>query len=172
MKGIIANCLKETIVSKFEQIKWEEIMIASGLNKNMTILASVDIDDAVIMKVVENSCKILNLSIEKLADYFGDYWMNSFAPRIYKPYYGTSANAKEFILKLTDLHDKVTKNIANAKPPQFEYEWKTENILILTYISHRGLIDFVVGLAKGVGKYFNQKLYVSKLSSTKIEITF
>ena len=172
MKGIIANCLKETIVTKFEQAKWEEIMIVSGLKKNMTILATVDIDDAVVMKIVENSCKILKIPLEELADYFGDYWMNSFAPRIYKPYYETSTNAKEFILKLTNIHDKVTKNIKNAKPPQFEYDWKTENTLILTYISQRGLIDFVVGLAKGVGNYFNQKLSVRKLSSTKVEIIF
>jgi len=172
MKGIIANCLKETIVTKFNQEKWEEILIASNQKKNMTILASLDIDDAVIMNIVENSCKILNLSLVEIADYFGDYWMNSFALKYYKSYYGTSKNAKEFILKLTDIHNKVTKNIKNAKPPQFEYDWKSENVLILTYISQRGLIDFVVGLAKGVGKYFNQKLSIKKLSSTKIEITF
>ncbi|HZL10894.1 MAG TPA: heme NO-binding domain-containing protein [Prolixibacteraceae bacterium] len=172
MKGAIANCVKETIVSKFGNPKWEEIMIASGLNAKMTILVIQDIDDDIILNVVENSCKILDLSIEQIADYFGDYWMNSYAVNMYKPYYGTNSTAKDFFLKLNTIHSRVTNSIPNAKPPRFEYDWENENTLILTYISPRGLIDFVVGLAKGVGNYFNQKLSVRKISSTKVEIIF
>lgn len=98
--------------------------------------------------------------------------MNSYALTMYKPYYGTNLTAKDFFIKLDDIHFKVTKNIQNAHAPRFKCEWETEDVLILTYISPRGLIDFVVGLAKGVGKYFNQKLAVRKISSTKVEIVF
>lgn len=172
MKGSIAICLKEMIISKFGQSKWDEIMLASGQKPGLMLLASMDIDDAVILNVVTNSCKILNLSIVQIADYFGDYWMNSYALTMYKPYYGTNSTAKDFFLKINELHFKVTKNIANARPPKFDFEWKSENILIITYTSPRGLIDFVVGLAKGVGKYFHQKLTVRKISNTKVEIIF
>jgi len=172
MKGVIAICLKEVIVSKFGVPKWNEIMTASGQNPGMAILATVDIDDAVVVNIVKNSCRILNLSMEQIADFFGDHWMNSYAVKIYKPYYGTNSTAKDFFLKLSEIHDKVTRNIPNSRPPKFEYEWKNENTLILTYISPRGLIDFVVGLAKGVGKYFHQKLSVRKISSSKVEIIF
>lgn len=172
MKGAIANCLKETIVSKFGQSKWDEILIASGQNTTMNVLVTMDIDDAIILNIVKNTCKILNQTIEQIADYFGEYWMNSYATKMYKAYYGSNSNAKDFFLKLNAIHEKVTKTIVNAKPPKFGYEWKNENTLILTYISPRGLIDFVVGLAKGVGKYFNQKLSVRKISSTKVEIVF
>jgi len=172
MKGVIAICLKEVIVLKFGTTKWNEIMTASGLNPNMALLASVDLDDAVVVNVVKNTCKTLNLTMEQVADYFGDHWMNSYAAKIYKPYYGTNSNAKDFIIKLSEIHRSVTNNIPNAKPPKFEYDWKDENTLILTYISPRGLIDFVVGLAKGVGKYYHQKLSVRKISTTKVEIIF
>jgi hypothetical protein len=70
------------------------------------------------------------------------------------------------------MHKSVTKNIENANPPKFEFEWKNDKTLIITYISTRGLIDFVVGLAKGVGKYFNQNLLVRKISNTKVEVLF
>lgn len=172
MKGAIVNCLKEAIDTKFGKQKWAEILTASGQTPNMVILATNDYADAVVVSMVKHSCKILNQSMEQLSDLFGDYWMNAFALRMYKPYYGVNSNAKTFFLKLNELHAKVTNNIANAKPPKFEYEWKDENTLILTYISPRGLIDFVVGLAKGVGKYFKQNLSVRKLSSTQVEIIF
>ena len=172
MKGAIVNCLKEMIVSKFGQSKWSEIMIASGQRPDMIILATIDMDDELILKVVENSCKILNQTIEQVTDLFGDYWMNTYAISVYKPYYGNTSTAKEFFIKLNEIHTKVTKYIPNAKPPKFEYEWKSENVLILTYISPRGLIDFVVGLAKGIGNYFHQNLSVRKISATRVEVIF
>ncbi len=172
MKGAIVNCLKEMIVTKFGQSKWEEIIIASGQTPHRVIMATNDIDDSLVLLMVQNSCKILNQNIEQISDYFGDYWMNSFAVGVYKPYYGTTSSAKEFFVKLNDIHSKVTKYIPNAQPPKFEYEWRGDDTLVLTYISPRGLIDFVVGLAKGVGNYFNQKLSVRKISSTRIEIIF
>lgn len=172
MKGTIANCLKEMVVSRFGQSMWEEILTVSGQRADMIILATNDIDDNLILQIVENSCKILGHSIEDVADYFGEFWMNSYAPGVYKPYYGVNATAKDFFIKLDEIHSKVTRNIQNAKPPKFEYEWRNENELILTYISTRGLIDFVVGLAKGVGIYFNQKLAVRKISATKVEVIF
>lgn len=160
------------IVFKFGQQEWEEIMIASGLQPNKIIMATNDFDDEQVVAMVQNSCKVLNQSLEQVADYFGEFWMTSYAVSVYKPYFGTTATAKEFMIKLNDIHVKVTKYVPNAHPPKFEYEWKDDNMLILTYISQRGLIDFVVGLAKGVGIYFNQKLSVRKISSTRVEILF
>ena len=127
MKGAIVNCLKEMIVAKFGQPQWDEIVIASGLNPSRVIMATSDIDDAMVMTMVGNSCKVLNQNMEQITDQFGDYWMNSFAVGVYRPYYGTTANAKEFFNKLNEIHTKVTKYVPNAKPPRFEYEWKRDD---------------------------------------------
>jgi hypothetical protein len=42
----------------------------------------------------------------------------------------------------------------------------------MKYKSRRGLIDFMVGLIKGVGKFYKEDLKVTKLSSDKVEIVF
>ncbi len=42
----------------------------------------------------------------------------------------------------------------------------------MTYKSKRGLIDFLVGLIKGVGKYFKENLEVTKLGNNKVKIVF
>ena len=66
----------------------------------------------------------------------------------------------------------MTKTITNAKPPRFKYEWEDDRTLIMNYHSHRGLIDFVVGLVKGVSKFYQEKLNVTKLDSNKIKVVF
>lgn len=70
------------------------------------------------------------------------------------------------------VHTAVTKRLADARPPRFEYEWKDNQTLIMHYKSPRGLIDFMVGLIKGVGKYFEKDLKVTKLGNDKVKIVF
>jgi len=172
MKGVIVSCLREMVIAKFSKEKWMEILVASGQKPEMSVFSNVDIDDALVMKLVGQTCKTLNLSLPQAADAFGDYWVNDFAVRIYKVYYSGSKSAKEFLLKIDQIHTQVTRTIENAKPPKFIYEWKADNTLIITYHSTRSLIDFVAGLAKGVGRYFNEKLEVKKMGINKVEIIF
>lgn len=172
MKGIIVKCLKDMVQENFGTDKWVKILESSDLDPDLAIKAHDDIEDAIVLKVVESTCNVLNVSLSQAADAFGDYWVNVFAPKIYDVYYKGSTTAREFILKMDEVHSRVTKNIENARPPRFEYEWKSDTNLLVTYKSHRGLIDFFVGLAKGVGKYFNENLVVTKLSDNQVEIIF
>ena len=73
---------------------------------------------------------------------------------------------------MDDVHTQTTKTIADAKPPEFTYKWKDDNTLIMGYKSHRGLIDIMVGLIRGVGKYYKDDLEVTKISDKEVEIKF
>jgi hypothetical protein len=42
----------------------------------------------------------------------------------------------------------------------------------MKYKSKRKLIDFMVGLIKGVGKFYKENLKVKKISDDKVEIIF
>jgi hypothetical protein len=59
----------------------------------------------------------------------------------------------------------------SAKPPRFKYEWKDEKTLVMTYSSNRGMVAFMPGLIRGVGKYFKEDLEVS-LVGNDIEVKF
>jgi hypothetical protein len=59
-----------------------------------------------------------------------------------------------------------------AHPPRFDYDWKNEKTLVITYKSPRGLVDFLIGLIHGVGKYFHEELMTTKLSADKVEVIF
>ena len=73
---------------------------------------------------------------------------------------------------MDNVHDITTKNIKNARPPRFKYKEVDDKTLIMTYKSHRGLIDILIGLIKGVGKHFNEDLQVRKINDTQVEIKF
>lgn len=170
MKGVIIVCLKELVCSKFGEEKWNEIMENSD-SKGVIFLAGADIEDSKALSMVDATCKVLNISLTQAADAFGDYWVSTYAKKMYSGYYKPTT-AKDFLLQMDDVHVRLTKSIPNAKPPRFSYDWKDDNTLIMSYQSHRGLIDFLAGLAKGVGNYFNEPLSVTKLGNSKIQVSF
>ncbi len=174
MKGVIPACLGELVSSKFGKDKWEDCLEKAGFPRNASFLPTKDIPDADVLKVVDAACKVLKISLLQAADAFGDYWVNQYAPKIYKIYYMKPKSAKEFILNMDEVHDKVTKTVPNARPPtpRFDYEWKNDKTLLITYKSKRGLVDFLVGLIKGVGKRFNENLRVTKMGANKVQVVF
>ena len=172
MKGTIAKCLAEMITERFGQDRWENILQTAGLSPDSRFLATQNVDDGVILKVVDSACSVLNLSLAQVADAFGDYWGTVYAPRIYGAFYETAQSAREFLLKMDDVHVTMTRAISDAHPPRFEYEWQDDKTLIMKYQSLRGLIDFVAGLAKGVGKYYKEDLHVTRLGSDRVKIVF
>lgn len=172
MKGVIPKCLGDLVKEKFGKDKWEDALERSGLGKNTIFLATEDVDDTAVLKVVNSVCKVLNISLVQAADAFGAYWVNVFAPKIYAPYYRGVNSAREFLLNMDKVHVNTTETIKNAHPPRFEYEWKDDKTLIMKYKSPRGLIDFLVGLIKGVGIYYKEDLKVTKFGDDRVEIIF
>ncbi len=171
MKGVIPNCLGQLVVNKFGKDKWEAALKLAGLEKNSTFLATQDVPDAAVLKVVDSVCKVLNISLEQAADAFGEYWVCTYAPGIYKPYYQQAASAREFLLKMDEVHRLTTERIPNANPPSFQYTWLDKKTLVMKYKSKRNLSVFMVGLVKGVGKYYKESLMVTK-QGDDVKITF
>jgi hypothetical protein len=172
MKGTIVKCLEEMVVSQFGEDKWQNSLEDAGIKSPRIFLPFADVEDSVVMKLVTAVCKNLNISLSQAADAFGDYWVNVYSQTLYPQYYQKHKTAKDFLLDMDAVHVAMTKTMKDAKPPRFEYEWKSEDTLIMHYKSHRGLIDFAIGLVKGVGKFYNETLRVTKLGSDKIEIVF
>ncbi len=172
MKGVIPNCLGEFVKKKYGMKKWGDCLETAGLNRNTIFLLATDIDDNTVFRLVDSSCRVLDMSFIQFSDAFGDFWMNVYAPRIYRNYFTGANSAKEFLLKMDGVNVTITKNIQNALPPRFDYEWKDDNLLIMRYKSRRGLIDFVVGLVKGVGKHYREHLIVRRISDSAVEIIF
>lgn len=172
MKGVIVNSLQSLVDEKFGHQRWEEILEKIGLNSDSFFLAIDDIDDATVLKALQAACDVLHVSQSQLADEFGDYWVNSYAPKFYKIYYMGITSARDFLLKMNDVHQSVTKSMPNAHPPRFEYSSVSDSKLIMKYDSQRGLFDVMIGLIKGVGRHYKENLTLRQLPDNQVEITF
>ena len=175
MKIQIVACLSEMVKEKFNEAKWREILNRSDMGdsrKYLEYMRGMDIDDKKVFEIIKNTCEVLQITLEQAADAFGEYWTCVYAPKIYKTYYGKYHNARDFIKGMDQIHAEVTKNIENAHPPRFDIEELDDNRLKVHYKSKRHMIDFYIGLAKGIGKYFNTPIEVKKLSDEYVEINF
>lgn len=172
MKGVIVNCLRDLVTNKFGKDKWEAVLEDAGFDKSASFLVTQNIRDEEVMKLIGSICKVQNITLLDAADAFGEHWSCTYAPNIYKPYYRGATSAREFLLKLDEIHRMTTESIPDAKPPRFEYSCPTPNTLLMKYKSHRSLIDFLVGLVKGVGKYFREDLQVTKQDNNTIKVVF
>ena len=172
MKGVIALALKELVVEKAGADKWKQALAIAGIDREPMILPVSDVDDQTILDIVNGVCQVLGISLVQVADAFGYYWVNVYSQKMYSKYYAGMKTARDLLLGMDKVHVAMTQTMANARPPRFEYEWKDDKTLIMKYKSHRGLIDFLVGLIKGVGKFYKENLTVTKLGDDSVRIVF
>jgi hypothetical protein len=172
MKGVILSCLASMVKDKFGEEKWALAMQDAGLARTAIFLAHEDVADAQAVRILGSVCKVLDIDLQQAGDAFGDYWVNTFTPNIYPAYYLGVTNAREFLLKMDKVHIMTTQSIPNAHPPRFDYNWKDDRTLIMTYRSERGLMDLFVGLIKGVGKRYGENLAIQVLDKSRVEIVF
>ena len=172
MKGVILTCLQELVTTKHGKDRWDQALAAASFPKKSVLLAVSDVDDAAALAIVESVCSNLGLTLAQLADEFGDFWCNVYSRRLYQAFYERNRSAKAFLLDMDRVHVAMTRGMPHANPPRFEYEWRGDDTLVVHYRSSRGLIDFVAGLAKGVGSYYGEALEVTKLGPEQVEVRF
>lgn len=172
MKGTIVVCLKQLVEENFGADVWSKSLKMAGLPSDSRFLAIADVDDAKVLDVIGAVCKVGGLSAAQAFDAFGDYWVRVYSQKLYGHFYNRHKTAKDMLLAMDDVHRSVTNSMENASPPRFRYEWKTDKKLIIHYESKRGLIDLMVSLVKGVGKFYGEDLKVGKLSPTAVGVVF
>jgi len=172
MKGTIVNCLRELICERHGEEQWRAIMRRSGLDEDIRFMYSSDVEDRAILGVIDNACVALGITRAKAADTFGDYWINTYAVKIYKSYFAHFTSFRQFMEGLDELHQRITDDIPNAHPPRFEVVNIGRGHLRLRYVSSRGLTDFAAGLVRGIGRYFNLEVEAVIRSPEELEVRF
>ncbi|HOP07090.1 MAG TPA: heme NO-binding domain-containing protein [candidate division Zixibacteria bacterium] len=172
MKGTIIKCLQDLVTDKYGQEEWKAAIEDAGLRRNTIFMPISDIDDESVLAIITAVCTRQKLSLAEISNIFGDYWVNVYSQVMYKQFFQRHSTARQFILAMDDVHVNMTRTMANARPPRFDYEWKDDCTLHMTYKSHRGLIDLMVGLIKGVGRYYGESLGVTLVSRNIVQIVF
>lgn len=175
MKGTITNCLASLIEERFGAERWKAILGDAGIDArtaSVLRLPTSDVDDRVLTALLDSTCRNLGISLDEAADAFGKYWCCSYAPRLYHRIVDRLGSAREMILAMDGIHVQVTSMLANARPPRFDCHWVDEDTLDVTYKSKRKLLPIYIGLARGVGRYFGERLSVRRLGPDRVRIEF
>jgi hypothetical protein len=173
MKSVILVCgLRDMTVERFGASTWETILTKSGLPKDTVFSPTEDAPAELVLKVAENLCSVLKITIGQAIDAFGEYWMDRYAPRVCSTLHVIAPSSRDFLLELNDIHGKACKAMKAADVPFFEYYWKDENTLMITCGPMQGQMPLFAGLVEGVGRYFDEKLAVGITSSDRIEVKF
>ncbi|MCC5920614.1 MAG: heme NO-binding domain-containing protein [Cyclobacteriaceae bacterium] len=172
MKGTIHKCLGEVITRDFGQEKWGEILVTAGMPKYQTFNLNDNVDEQQSLLVFSSCSKVLNKSRGEIYDLFGEYWICHYAPREYSSWYNGVNSSKDFIRKIDRIHVLVGNHFSSAEPPLFIVKDISEDILLVNYISKRGMIDLYISLVKGLGIYFEEKIFIEKVSDTQVKLTF
>jgi len=160
VKGSIAQCAEELVRTQFGDAAWDEVCAEAGLRRDTYFMPAADVDDRAVLRVIEAIGTVCRLTPEQVSDAFGEYWVCQYASRQYPAYFRGARNARELLLKMETVHELVTRSVPNARPPRFGYSWSDENTLIIDYRSARGLTGLLIGLIKGVGTHYGERLSV------------
>jgi hypothetical protein len=171
MKGTILTCVQRLVESRAGKPAWEKVLQSAGCPGAMFV-PSADVPDATAMKVIGAVGPVTGMSTQKVMDSFGDYWANEYASDMYAAHFARARTAMEFLLDMDALHEKVTRTVANARPPRFKYESKTDKSFEMVYDSARGLPDLIPGLVKGVARRYQTTVTVDKLGTNRFRVTF
>jgi hypothetical protein len=174
MKGTITRCLAALVRKRGGPNAWDDVVraAAAGEAEFMLELAGADVEDDLVLRLFKHSAERLRMTDQQIFDAFGEHWCVDYAPKVYASIVGRFQSAREMILGLDRVHVVVTATMARARPPRFEYAWSDERTLLVTYKSKRSLVGLYMGLARGVGKLFNERLVVSPDGTNRVRIVF
>jgi Heme NO binding. len=166
MKGTIVKCMQELVEKKFGAAKWLETVKRAGLDTNMRYVATDDIADADVMKLVKAIGEVNSLSADQVIEAFGDYWSSVYAPSLYGIFFDRAKNTKELLSNLDHIHDVMTKSMKGAAPPHFTLDWQGEKVMLMKYRSPRGLAMLMPGLIRGIAKHYKEHVKVDLVNDT------
>lgn len=172
MKGLVADCLAELVTGSFGAEKWQEILRRSGLSPDRRFQSHEDVEDALVLRMFTHTCEVGGLSFAQACDVYGAYWVGTYVPKHYPDFYAGVTSARQFLLKLDQVHAAMAARLKGATPPRHDYRWKSENTLAMTYRSERGLIDLFIGGVKGIAIHYGESVTVRKIDDQSVEIDF
>ena len=155
MYGLINKAVRDLVVSRFGEAKWDEIRCKAGV-EDADFVSMEKYPDDTTYRLVGAASEVLNTPAEQVLELFGEYWT------VYSAEAGfgqmlefAGSNFVDFLRNLDNMHTRIALTFPKLAPPSFRISDVTDGSLKLHYYSKRpGLAPLVVGMVKGLGKRF------------------
>lgn len=167
MYGLVNRAIEQMVRRDHGEATWQRIRQEAGVEVD-GFVSNSPYPDEITYRLVGASSRVLGAPADAVLRAFGEFWVLNTALESYGPLMRAGGRtAKEFLLKLPQLHARVQMIFPELRPPEFECSDVTDESLTLHYRTSRpaGLEPFVEGLLLGIGRMFDTPLTVKSLKS-------
>jgi hypothetical protein len=160
MHGIVFAELKKFVDTNYDHSVWLELLSASGLN-GRTYLPNLPYPDEELVEIVSQACIRTGASKETLLESFGRFIVPDLLA-IFKYTINPTWKTLDLIENVENvIHKAVRINNKGATPPMLKVSRVSKSLIEIVYQSPRKMEHLGVGIIKGIGHYFNEKVDVS-----------
>ncbi|XP_031217329.1 guanylate cyclase soluble subunit beta-2 isoform X1 [Mastomys coucha] len=154
MYGFINTCLQSLVTEKFGEETWEKLKASAEVQD--VFMTYTVYDDIITIKLIQEACKVLDISMEAILKLFGEYFFKFCKMSGYDRMLRTlGGNLTEFIENLDALHSYLALSYQEMNAPSFRVEGGADGAMLLHYYSDRhGLCHIVPGIIEAVAKDF------------------
>ena len=165
MKGVVFNLLEQTVSDRHGEAVWDLMVERSGASGAYTSLGNYETGE--LLGMVAVAAEELDADPDDVVRTFGRDAIPLFA-QSYPQFFEPHAQLIPFLLTLNDIiHPEVRKLYPDAVVPVFSYESSDEDLLVMGYVSERGLCSFGEGLIEGAADHYGERAAVTQRSCTK-----
>lgn len=162
MKGIVFTEFLELVENEFGLEVVQQIIDECELETEgvFTSVGTYNHKDMFIM--VGKLSEIKGIPVPALLTIFGEYFFTTLKTKY--PLFLDKPNLFSFLYSIDQyIHPEVIKLYPDAELPKFEAEIKSDNEMMLNYMSSRKLSDLAIGLIKGAAKHFKEDVDIVKV---------
>ena len=162
MKGIVFTEFLELVENEFglevvQQIIDECELETAGVYTSVGTYSHKDM-----FKMVAKLSEIKGIPVPALLTVFGEYFFTTLKDKY--PVFVEKPNLFSFLNSIDQyIHPEVLKLYPEAELPRFDAEIKSDNEMILNYMSSRKMSDLAIGLIKGAANHFKDNVDVVKI---------
>jgi len=162
MKGIVFTEFLELVENEFglevvQQIIDECELETAGVYTSVGTYSHKDM-----FKMVAKLSEIKGLPVPALLTVFGEYFFTTLKDKY--PVFVEKPNLFSFLNSIDQyIHPEVLKLYPDAELPRFDAEIKSDNEMMLNYMSSRKMSDLAIGLIKGAANHFKEDVDVVKI---------
>lgn len=161
MKGIIFTELLEYIEENFGFDVLDKIIEDANLDNNGAYTQAGNYEFGELLKLIVAMSEESGIELPKLLEIFGEHLFLKLTAL--KPNLKSQFNSCiDLIANVDDIiHPEVEKLYTGADLPTFNKVERSENTLVIDYVSNKPLEHLAIGLMRGCAKEFNQELDLS-----------
>lgn len=159
MQGVIFNLAEQVVTDTHGADLWDDVLEAAGVEGAYTSLGSYP--DAEFVALVTVLAVRLGVEPAAVVRQVGEGAMPLLAQR-YPQFFAAHSCTRSFLLTLNDIiHPEVRKLYPGADVPEFGFEVRGQDVLILEYFSRRQLCALAEGFIYGAATHYGERVSLS-----------